>query len=91
MDEITNRWRALLEVTKRGYLNEFSSRCDYWFVIHSVPGGMAIDCPVVAVKVAEEMIDNGMVTKVGEGQSLEDPSCRLTWYKRASEADRPPR
>jgi hypothetical protein len=88
MDEITNRWRALLEISKRGYLNEFSSRSDYWFVIHSVPGGMAIDCPVVAVPIAEGLIEKGMVKKVGEGHALEDPSCRLTWYSLPSEADR---
>jgi hypothetical protein len=89
MDTITRQRVALRVIRQRGYLNEFWSQCDRWFVAHSVPGGQSLDAAVIDANLACRLIDQGKVERVGDGRDLLDGGCRLVWYQlRAKQPDR---
>jgi hypothetical protein len=78
-----NKTAALALVHKHGYLNEFASMSDSWFVAHSVPGEETEASPLIPSNIALRLI-------TGEGAPLEergftnpredDPTFSVTWY-----------
>ena len=61
---------ALALVKERGYLNQFSTPADCWFVAHRIPGGEASDAAEIPTKTAFRLIDAGLVERAGWGNEL---------------------
>jgi hypothetical protein len=58
--------RALRTITRLGFLNEFSTISDTWFVAHRVPGGVPVKSSVlIDNRVAFRLIDRGCVERLG--------------------------
>jgi len=73
---------ALARVREHGYLNEFSTPSETWFVAHSVPGGESADAIEIPTKTAFRLIDEGLVERDGYGSELVNRSgCGSVWYR----------
>ena len=93
-DRLSSVASALTAIQRLGYLNEFSTMVDTWFVAHSVPGGDSEDAIQIKALIAYLLIHEKRVTEVGRGTALGDNGCRLVWYdlrqdreKRGSKAE----
>jgi hypothetical protein len=80
---------ALTAIQRLGYLNEFSTMVDSWFVAHSVPGGDSEDAIQIKASIAYLLIHEKRVVEVGRGTALGDSGCRIVWYAVPQGGDRP--
>jgi len=84
-----NQRIALALVRKHGYLNEFASMSDTWFVAHNVPAEETSDSPLIPTNTALKLIsgENAPLEKLGRAApDEEDPTFRVTWYAPKSAA-----
>ncbi len=79
-----NEVQALAAIQKRGFLNEFSTPLDTWFVAHSVPAGDSADAVTIPTNIALQLIHVGAVSQAGRGTALSGASCRTAWYRAAA-------
>jgi hypothetical protein len=88
-DMLSSMASALIAIQRLGYLNEFSTMVDTWFVAHSVPGGDAEDAIQIKASIAYLLIHEKLVTEVGRGTALGDNGCRLVWYALRQDEEKP--
>lgn len=73
---------ALKAIRRLGYLNEFSSMGDTWFVAHSVAGGDSEDAEQIAPSVAYQLIDGHQIVRSGDApEVLGGAGTRIAWYR----------
>jgi hypothetical protein len=86
-----NKSQALALVRKHGYLNEFSSMSDHWFVAHNAPGEEDANSPVIPTNAALQLIagEKAPLAQIGRAAPDEDdPTYRVTWYAPIAAAPR---
>lgn len=77
---LTTTASALKAIGEHGFLNEFSTMGDTWFVAHSVPAGDSEDAVPVPARIAYRLIDEGRLERLGAGTALGDAGTAVTWY-----------
>jgi hypothetical protein len=84
MSDLTDEEQALNVIAVRGpYLCAVSVIHSDWFQTSEEPFELTEDGFPVDTNVAEALIKNGKVAKVGKGHPADDPGTRITAYRLA--------
>jgi hypothetical protein len=81
METITRKREALRAIRKRGYLNEWATPGDTWWVAHCVPGGLSDDAALIDPDLAERLLTSGLLEQIGGRQWAMDRQSRIAWYR----------
>jgi hypothetical protein len=80
---------AMKTVRERGFLNQFSTMADTWFIAHSVPGGSSADAVEIEPEMANYFIRNRLVVEVGRAFNVMGDGSLCVWFAPRDSSTKP--